>query len=72
MLAGWAITKGIELVVKGFDNWIHRVEKANEAMQDAVGEYESAKSSRTYLNTMCKYFLVLGDKSVHFSDTIYT
>ncbi len=51
MILFTAITKGIELVVKGFDNWIHRVEKANEAMQDAVGEYESAKSSLESINT---------------------
>ena len=51
MILFTAITKGIELVVKGFDNWIHRVEKANEAMQDAVGEYESAKSSLESINS---------------------
>ena len=45
------ISKGIESVVKGFDNWIHRVEKANEAMNEAVGEYESAKSSLESVNS---------------------
>ena len=45
------ISKGIELVVKGFDNWIHRVEKANEAMSEVVGEYESAKSSLESVNS---------------------
>ena len=40
-----AISKGIEFIVTGVDNWIHKVEKANETMQDAVSEYESAKSS---------------------------
>lgn len=40
-----AISKGIEFIVTGGDNWIHKVEKANETMQDAVSEYESAKSS---------------------------
>lgn len=39
------ISKGIEFIVTGVDNWIHKVEKANETMQDAVSEYESAKSS---------------------------
>lgn len=51
IIAFTAIIKGIELVVRGFDNWIHRVEKANEAMQDAVGEYESAKSSLENINS---------------------
>ena len=45
------ISKGIELVVTGFDNWIHRVEKANEAMKDAVGEYESAKAKLENVNS---------------------
>lgn len=39
------ISKGIEFIVTGVDNWIHKVEKANETMQDAVSEYKSAKSS---------------------------
>lgn len=46
-----AITKGIELATTAIDNWIHRVEKANEAMDEAVGEYESAKSSLESVNT---------------------
>lgn len=54
MIAFAVITKGIELVVKGFDNWIHRVEKANEAMKNAVGEYESAKSSLENVNSELK------------------
>lgn len=45
MLVMWVVTKGIELAVKGLDNWIHKVEKANEAMDNAVSEYESAKSN---------------------------
>lgn len=46
-----AITKGIELATTAIDNWIHRVEKANEAMNEAVGEYESAKSSLESVNS---------------------
>lgn len=46
-----AISKGIQLATTAIDNWIHRVEKANEAMQDAVGEYDSAKSSLESVNT---------------------
>ncbi len=51
MILFTVITKGIEFAVRGFDNWIHRVEKANEAMNEAVGEYESAKSSLEGVNT---------------------
>lgn len=46
-----AISKGIQLATTAIDNWIHRVEKANEAMNEAVGEYESAKSSLESVNT---------------------
>lgn len=46
-----AVGKGIEFVVKGIDNWIHRVEIANAAMNDAVGEYETAKSSLEHVNS---------------------
>lgn len=45
MVAMWAITKGIELAVTAIDNYIHRVEKANEAMSEAVSANESAKSA---------------------------
>ncbi len=45
------IGKGLELVVKGFDNWIHGAEKANEAMNNAVSEYDSAKSKLEGINT---------------------
>ena len=45
------ISKGIQLATTAIDNWIHRVEKANEAMNEAVGEYESAKSSLESVNS---------------------
>ena len=41
------IGKGIEAI----DNWIHRVEKANETMNNAVNEYELAKSSLESIST---------------------
>lgn len=44
MLLFMAISKGIQLAVKAIDNWIHRVERADEAMQTAVSEYDTAKS----------------------------
>ncbi len=46
-----AISKGIQLATTAIDNWIHRVEKANDAMNEAVGEYESAKSSLESVNS---------------------
>ena len=46
-----AISKGIQLATTAIDNWIHRVEKANEAMDESVGEYESAKSSLENVNS---------------------
>ncbi|MDE7016039.1 MAG: hypothetical protein K2P65_00490, partial [Lachnospiraceae bacterium] len=45
MIAFALIGKGIELAAKKLDDWIHKTEKANDAMQDAVSGYESAKSS---------------------------
>ena len=44
MIAGILIAEGIQLVITAIDNWIHRVEKANEAMDKATSEYASAKS----------------------------
>ena len=41
------IGKGLEF----FDSWIHRAEKANEAMNNAVSEYDSAKSKLEGINT---------------------
>jgi len=39
----WGIGKGIELLVTGIDNLVHRAEKANEAMERAFSDYDSAK-----------------------------
>ena len=44
MIAGMLIAEGIQLAITAIDNWIHRVEKANEAMDKATSEYASAKS----------------------------
>lgn len=51
MIAFMAITKGIQLIATAIDNWVHRVEKANEAMKEAVSEYDSAKSSLESINS---------------------
>lgn len=45
MIAFAVITKTAELAAKAIDNYVHRVEKANDAMKSAVFEYDSAKSS---------------------------
>lgn len=45
MIAGMLIAEGIQLVVTAIDNYIHRVEKANDAMDEAVSEYDSAKTA---------------------------
>lgn len=45
MIAGMLIAEGIQLAITAIDNWIHRVEKANEAMDKATSEYASAKSA---------------------------
>lgn len=44
MIAGMLIAEGIQLAITAIDNWIHRVEKANEAMDKTTSEYASAKS----------------------------
>ena len=44
MIVGMLIAEGIQLAITAIDNWIHRVEKANEAMDKATSEYASAKS----------------------------
>ncbi len=51
MLAMMAVAKVIELAATGIDNWIHRVERANEAMGDAFSEYQSAKSNLENINS---------------------
>lgn len=45
-----AVFKLIQAGATVIDNWIHRVEKANEAMDEAVGEYDSAKSRLESIN----------------------
>lgn len=50
MITFAAIAKGIQLATTAIDNWIHRVEKANEAMSEAVSDYESAKTSLENIN----------------------
>ncbi len=54
MVAGILIDKALEIAVTAIDNYINRVEKANEAMHDAVGEYESAKASLDGINSKIK------------------
>ena len=45
MIVGMLIAEGIQLAITAIDNWIHRVEKANDAMDEAVSEYDSAKTA---------------------------
>ena len=47
MIAMWAISAVIQQVVSAIDHYIHRVEIANETMQAAVSQYQSAKSGRS-------------------------
>ena len=51
MLASWAITAVIQLVVTAFDNFIHRVEIAKKALSDSKSNFDSIKSEFTDLNT---------------------
>lgn len=51
LLAIAAVGVTVYGVVKAYDALTVSVEEANEAMQDAVGEYESAKSSLESINT---------------------
>lgn len=44
MLAFMAISKGVQLAVTAFDNYIHRAEKANEATEEAISTYEDISS----------------------------
>lgn len=45
MIVGMLIAEGIQLAITAIDNWIHRVEKANDAMDKAVSKYDSAKTA---------------------------
>lgn len=51
MLLFAAIGKAVQLAATAIDNYVHRVEKANEAMAEAVSEYDSAKSSLENTNS---------------------
>ena len=44
MLIAWGVSKALELAVTALDNWIHRVEKANEATKEAIETFESISS----------------------------
>ena len=54
MLIGWAIIKGIELAVTALDNWIHRVEKAEEATREAIDTFKSISSEVESLDSKIK------------------
>ncbi len=41
----------MQAAVAALDNWIHRVERANEAMNQAVSEYETEKSTLESINS---------------------
>nr|DAZ42087.1 MAG TPA: cell wall-associated hydrolase [Caudoviricetes sp.] len=45
MIVGMLVAEGIKLAITAIDNWIHRVEKANDAMDEAVSKYDSAKTA---------------------------
>lgn len=51
MLAGFLFSKAIEFAANAIDNFIHRVEKANDAMRNSVAEYDSAKSNLENINS---------------------
>lgn len=52
MLASWAITAVIQLVVTAFDNFIHRVEIAKKALADAKSNFDSVQSEFIETNTV--------------------
>ncbi len=45
------ISQAIQTAITAIDNWIHRVERANDAMREAVSESESAKTSLENVNS---------------------
>lgn len=45
MLATWAVSKAIELVVQKFDDWIHRAENAKKAADEMASALKSANDS---------------------------
>lgn len=54
MFAMWAFTKAIQLAVTAIDNYIHRVEKAKEAMESSVSSYETTKSELESIDSELK------------------
>lgn len=54
MIVFAAIAKGIQMIVSAVDNWIHRVEKANEVMSEAYSAYETSKSELESINSELK------------------
>ncbi len=51
MLAMWAISKGIEVAAKAFDNYIHSVEIAREKLEETTSELESVESQIEDINS---------------------
>lgn len=51
MLLMWGISEVIGAAVTSIDNYIHRVEKANETIDNARSEYENSKSEIESTNT---------------------
>lgn len=45
------ISAAVQFAATAISNWIHRVEIAKEAMQEAVSEYESTKSNLESINS---------------------
>lgn len=51
MVAEILVAKGIEFIATAIDDYIHQTEKANEAMQDAFSQHESAKSNLDHITS---------------------
>lgn len=51
MLLVWGVTKAIELAAKAINNYIHRVELAQEALKESSNAYETATSELQNLQT---------------------
>ncbi|MCI8482792.1 MAG: hypothetical protein HFH41_00460 [Lachnospiraceae bacterium] len=50
MAAFAAISFGIQLIATGIENFVHRVERSNEAMRQASSDYKSAKERLADIN----------------------
>lgn len=65
MLAMLAITKGLELAVKGIDNWVHRAEKAKETADELNSSMkstnESLKSQKDFIYRVEESYSKLSD-----------